>query len=566
MDTSPTTQATPSGEADVQTSTRGEVDARALPATAPDAAATPEPLLGPFEGRLTSVTEAELPDLALASPGQDLLCAAEDLPAVARRLAADRGLTYATLVMEERQGEPIGRHVLYGPGNDPVSLIVRADEDHGALPSLAPHVHAADWHEREAAEQFGVTFSGHPRLGDFVIHPRLPTGAYPLRSDFDAAARPARSTDAAPWDPPRLLQADGAFLMSIGPIFSDYAESARFALETVGEDVRRTIPRLFFKHRGVERAAVGRSPEGAVLLAERFSGTSAVAHSLALCQAVEAIGEAAVPPRAQGLRVALAELERIRHHVAGIASLCGSTALGVPTNLIHALEEELLRLSGRLAGHRYLFGLTAPGGLTRDISDDAWQGAMEEIDTLCARLARLGRKLMRTSSFLDRLEEVGVIQHTQALHYGLVGPVARGAGVAVDLRAALPYATYGASPPEVPAEQEGDGYARLRVLLAEVEASRALLHAVVPSLPEGAVRAPAMAPRAGAALGWVEAPAGAAFHFVRTDEQGRIARLRIAPPSFANWHGFHLAAEHFAFQDFPIIMASMGLSIAESDR
>lgn len=556
MSTSPSTQDKTTGGAGIH----------ALPTAEQDAASPRKSLLGDFEARLTPVADAELPDLALTSPGQDLLCAAEDLPAVAVWLAENRGLTYATLVMEEHRGDRFGRHVLYGAGVDPVSLIVRAEKTSGSLPSLAPHVHAADWHEREAAELFGGTFEGHPRLGDFVIHPPLPSGEHPLREGFNALAPPARTEDAATWAPPRLLEADGAFLMSIGPIFSDYAESARFALETVGEDVRRTIPRLFFKHRGVERTAVGRTAEDAVLLAERFSGTSAFAHSLAFCQAVEAISGQEVPPRAQGLRVALAELERIRHHVASIASLCGSTALGVPTNLIHALEEELLRLSGRLAGHRYLFGLNVPGGLSRDVSDADLREALDGANGACSRLARLGRKLTRTSSFLDRLEQVGVIREDQARHYGLVGPVARGAGVAVDLRRALPYAAYVQLPPVVPAEQEGDGYARLRVLLSEVEASRALLAALVPSLPEGAVRAPRVAPSAGAALGWVEAPAGAAFHFLRTDEQGRIARLRIAPPSFANWHGFHLAAEHFAFQDFPIIMASMALSIAESDR
>ena len=45
-----------------------------------------------------------------------------------------------------------------------------------------------------------------------------------------------------------------------------------------------------------------------------------------------------------------------------------------------------------------------------------------------------------------------------------------------------------------------------------------------------------------------------------------FARINITPPSFANWHGFHLAAENLAFQDFPIILASFGLSNAESDR
>jgi Ni,Fe-hydrogenase III large subunit len=84
-------------------------------------------------------------------------------------------------------------------------------------------------------------------------------------------------------------------------------------------------------------------------------------------------------------------------------------------------------------------------------------------------------------------------------------------------------------------------------------------------LQKGGVREPFQF-RAGAALGWVEAPRGAAFHWVRLDDRGRIGRYRIIPPSFANWHGFHLAVEKFAFQDFPIMLSTFDLSVAENDR
>ena len=47
---------------------------------------------------------------------------------------------------------------------------------------------------------------------------------------------------------------------------------------------------------------------------------------------------------------------------------------------------------------------------------------------------------------------------------------------------------------------------------------------------------------------------------------GRIARYHVITPSFANWHSFHLAAENFAFQDFPIILSTFDLSVAENDR
>ena len=84
--------------------------------------------------------------------------------------------------------------------------------------------------------------------------------------------------------------------------------------------------------------------------------------------------------------------------------------------------------------------------------------------------------------------------------------------------------------------------------------------------PEGGVRADQVRRAPGPRSRRVEAPLGAAFHWLRLDEDGKVIRYRVTPPSFTNWHGFHLAAENFAFQDFPIILASFGLSNAECDR
>jgi formate hydrogenlyase subunit 5 len=89
---------------------------------------------------------------------------------------------------------------------------------------------------------------------------------------------------------------------------------------------------------------------------------------------------------------------------------------------------------------------------------------------------------------------------------------------------------------------------------------------VLGRLPEGAICTGPMTWRAGTALAAVEAPMGAAFHWLRLQDDGIVARYRVTPPSFVNWHGFHFASENFAFQDFPIILASFGLSNAECDR
>jgi Ni,Fe-hydrogenase III large subunit len=170
-----------------------------------------------------------------------------------------------------------------------------------------------------------------------------------------------------------------------------------------------------------------------------------------------------------------------------------------------------------------------------------------------------------TNSFLDRVEKVGIVTGQAAATYGLVGPVARASGIAIDLRKNLPYGRYERPLSfSVPCEQEGDGYARLRILFQEAEQSANIIQEVASSLPGGPIFTPTPL-RGGSALGWVEAPRGAAFHWVSLGEDGRVMRYRVTTPSFTNWHGFHLAAEEFAFQDFPIILATFGLSNAESD-
>jgi formate hydrogenlyase subunit 5 len=386
-----------------------------------------------------------------------------------------------------------------------------------------------------------------------------------LRRVFDAQAALRTRVPAADWRPRRIVQEPGAFVMPVGPKFSGVTESVHFLLETVGEDVIRSSTRLFYKWRAVEKLAENKTVEEVLLLAERFAATTAFAHGLAFAHAVESIGGAQVPERARALRVFLAELERLRQHAGAIQEICESTALVVATSQAGILEEELLRASGELTGHRYLFGLLALGGLLCDLPNEACQRALSRSQDILKRLNELERRLRISSSFLDRIEEVGIISTSTAKAYSLVGPVARASGLARDLRRAQPYSGYEAFNFDVPSEQEGDGYARLRVLFAEARQSVRVMEQAAAALKEGDVCRPVHL-RAGAALGSVEAPRGATFHWVRLDEGGRIARYRVITPSFTNWHSFHLAAEKFAFQDFPIILSTFDLSVAENDR
>jgi formate hydrogenlyase subunit 5 len=491
----------------------------------------------------------------------------EVAPEICGRLFGEFGYNFGALIAEERRADWELRYVFYGGDAGIVQVVTRQPLGSSTFRTLIGHVHAADWDEREVEDLFGLSFAGHPRLGDFVLHnDRWDEGLAPMRKSFDAHSAGSPHRGKPDWRPLLVLEAPGAFVMPIGPIYSGVAESALFLLETQGEDVARALPRLFYKYRAIEKIAEGRSPADALLLAERCNGTSAFAHGLAFCQAAEAVCGAEPPRRARTLRVLLAELERLRHHVAAIHAICESTGLAVATSQAAILEEELLSLSCGFTGHRYLFGLNMIGGLTRDFGARDCVEAVTAARGILARLEKLEEMLRFSSSFLDRLEEVGVVSEQEARVFGLVGPIARASGVARDLRKLQPYSGYDEFVFDVPREAEGDGYARLRLLFGESRQAAQIMEQAIAALAEGPVCAEPVTLRPGAALGWVEAPRGAAFHWLRIAPDGAVARYRLSTPSFANWNGFHLAAEDFTFQDFPIILATFGLSAAENDR
>jgi formate hydrogenlyase subunit 5 len=490
------------------------------------------------------------------------------LPSLCRFLFWEAGCSFGGLIVEERARSWELRYLFLAPYTGWIEILVELPLEATSIPSISSEVHAADWHEREAEDLYGLQFEKHPRLGDFVLHDQFwEENVAPFRKRFDIWEVSANRRHNADWRPLLVVQDPGAFAMPVGPVYEGgIGESVHFMLETVGEDVLRAVPRLFFNFRAVEKIAEGGSVAQALLLSERFAAKSSFAHSLAFCSAVERICGAAVPRRASQLRLLLCELERLRHHAGTITGICESTALTVSAAQAAIIEERLLRTSCRFTGHRYLFGLNTPGGLRRDFTEEECGDLLMATDEAVEQLHILEDRLSFTSGFLDRLEEVGVVNAASGRDLNLVGPVGRASGRRHDLRKECPYGAYEHYEFVVPREIEGDGYARLRVLFGESYQSANLIHQLMRSLEAGPICAPCNTNHSGAALGWAEAPIGATIHWVRLNNSGTIERYRAITPSFNNWMGFHTAVEDFAFQDFPIILATFGLSATECDR
>ena len=431
------------------------------------------------------------------------------------------------------------------------------------VPSLAGVSPLLSWYEREITDLFGLRFLDHPQPHRLVLHEGVDLNKPPFAPDFppDRLLRVERTRSAVP----ELAGAEADVqLLPFGPVRADVVESGEFLFFYVGEAILHYHPRLFFKHRGMEKRFEGLEPQRGIVLAERVSGVGSVAHALAYCQAVEAASECVVPARAKVLRMLLAEMERLYNHLHYFGHLCHTTTLKVGEAEGKLLEEQAKQLNTRLTGSRFLRSVLAVGGLRRDLSPKEWLG--DALDALRERFSRYARHMENTASHHDRLITTGRLDRRLAFDQGATGPVERGSGVDRDLRRDHPYAAYAELAPTVAVREAGDAHARAQVRMAEVEASIALMQRALELLPDGPVRADCHITPDTEGLGWSESPRGTLFYAVHIGRDCKLARVKIKSPSFSNWRVFPFTVHDSNMMDYAINEASFGLTIAGCDR
>ena len=424
------------------------------------------------------------------------------------------------------------------------------------LPSLTSIVPLLGWYEREMMDLQGLTFTGHPEPYPLVI-----------RSDANVLLNGAgHGTRPQPNGRVHLPDIDATDVQQLpfGPIRADVLESAEFTFVYVGEHIIHYQPRLFFKHRGMEKCFESAEPRNAVVIAERVSGVGSVAHALAYCEAVERAAGCEVPVRARALRVLLAEMERLYNHLHYLGHLCNTTTLKVGEAQGKLLEERAKQLNSRLTGSRFLRSLLVPGGLRRDLNPGRWLG--DALENLREEFASYMDRLEKSESHLDRLITTGLLPQRVAFDQGATGPIERASGLDRDLRRDHPYAHYDGLPLTVPLFKEGDAYARERVRFAEIDASFVLCQRILLMLESGPTHTNCIPAPSSEGLGWSEGPRGSVFYAVHVGADGRLARVKIKSPSFSNWRAFPFTVHDTNMMDYAINEASFGLTMAGCDR
>lgn len=433
-------------------------------------------------------------------------------------------------------------------------------------PSLTPILPAAAWYEREINDMFGIKAAGHPDLRPLALHENWPEGVHPLRKDFD----PATEVPAAAKPFPMLhAHGEGVFEVPVGPIHAGIIEPGHFRFSQAGENILRLDAKLFFTHRGIEKALEGKTPDAALPLVERLCGVCGVSHALSFCQALEGMTGTVIPARARWIRVLAAELERLYNHVGDIGNLGAGVGFAVAVSNGARLKESLLRLNEAVAGNRYLRGLVVPGGAAWDVPAGLQREIAAALDRFEPDFAALVGLMKDNDAFLNRINTTGVLPFTAARDLGVVGVAARASGVDWDMRRDKPYGGYDELDFAVPVRHSGDVAARLWVRVDEVAQTvrliRQALARIAAAGPELAAAVPAAA-AGSAGAGWSESARGANLHWLMMGPDNTIWRYFARSASYANWPALTVAAPGNIIPDFPLINKSFELCYACLDR
>lgn len=432
--------------------------------------------------------------------------------------------------------------------------------------SLTTLLPAAAWYERELHDMFGFEPEGHPDLRPLVLHESFPVGFHPLLKKYpkDFNIRGSRKYE-------MLSSAgEGTFEVPVGPIHAGIIEPGHFRFSQAGEAMLQLDAKLFFTHRGIEKAVEGLTPMEALPIVERICGACSVANTLSFCQAVEKLSDAEVPYRAWLIRTLAAELERLYNHVGDTGNICAGVGFSPIISMGARLKEYLQQLNEMVAGNRFLRGLIISGGVTADIEEYMCEEIIDVLRKVDHVYDDMVHIMWEQSNFINRIRTTGHVREETAFDLAMVGVGARASGMTRDSRKDMGYGIYDELEFDVITEHSGDVEARIKVRIGEVKESIKLVRQLISKLRRDSgtqlsVDLGHLRTLEGS-WGISESPRGDNVHWLMLDEEGRIDRLFVRSASYPNWPALTVAVQGDIIPDFPLINKSFELCYACIDR
>ena len=383
-------------------------------------------------------------------------------------------------------------------------------------------------------------------------------------------------------------------LLNMGPQHPSTHGVLRLLLELDGETIITCVPDIGFLHTGIEKNMESKTYLKAEVMTDRLDYLNTVGNNLAYCLALEKMLDLDVPPRAQAIRVILAELQRIASHLVWL----GTSALDVAAMSVFLYgfreREIILDILELVSGQRMMTTYIRPGGLWRDVPVEFDDAVRNVLNTFPTRIDEYEALLTKNPLFLDRTLGIGKMTAEEAIQWGCTGATLRGSGPDWDLRKKRPYSGYEQYDFEVPTQTEGDVYARYLVRISEMRESLKIIEQALNKLPLGPVnsnnRKIVPPPRSeigtsmealihhfklwtdgfdvpkGSVYAAVESPRGELGVFLESDGGPKPYRVHWRTPSYNNLEALPDMTKGLLIADLVAIIGSVDIVLGDVDR
>lgn len=272
--------------------------------------------------------------------------------------------------------------------------------------------------------------------------------------------------------------------LNMGPVHPSTHGVLRLILELDGETVRETRVDTGYLHTGIEKNMEYRTWTQGVTFATRMDYVAPFFQEVAYCLAVEKLLGITndVPERATLIRVLLMELNRISSHLVAIGT--GGNELGATTMIGIGLNarEDILRIFERVTGLRMNHAFVRPGGVVQDLPAGTIEYVRERLRRVYKFIGQLEALTQANPIFISRFKGVGYLPTSAVMALGSTGPVARAAGLPIDMRKITPYCGYEDFEFDVVTHEGSDAWARTMVRFDECYESIRIIDQVLKRL------------------------------------------------------------------------------------
>jgi NADH-quinone oxidoreductase subunit D len=301
-----------------------------------------------------------------------------------------------------------------------------------------------------------------------------------------------------------------------------------------------------------------------------------------------------VPPRAEYIRVLLAELTRINSHLVWLGT--HALDIGAMSMFLYCFREreKILDIFEMVSGQRMMSTYFRPGGVWRDLTAEFEPAVRDFIQYFPPKIDDYEKLLTNNPLWLDRTQGIGYLSAEDAIKLGCTGPTLRGSGVNWDIRKALPYSGYENFDFDVPLGQHGDVYDRYMVRIAEMRQSLHIVQQALDNLPGGPFRSnnrkyvppprselghsmeavihhfklwtEGFYPPKGEVYQRVESPRGELGCYLVSDGSPKPWRVHFRTPSFIHLSALPHMSKGYLIADLVGIIGSIDIVLGDCDR